>query len=69
MGHKLKIVGWLSIGALAGALYEGKDLEKAGVTATYAFIGILGATLVQALLAISIIIAFLIALFVSSIFV
>jgi len=48
------------VGALGGALYEGQTMEKASRAAIYSVIGMLGATVVQLILAVSIIVAFVI---------
>ena len=50
------------IGALLGALYEGKDTQRAGTIALLSVVGTLGATVVQLLLGIAIILAFFLAL-------
>lgn len=52
------------LGALAGALYEGKTGGQAGRAAVFSVFGLLGATLVQFVLAVGIIAAFFAALIV-----
>jgi len=47
-------------GALGGALYEGQSMEKASRAALYAVIGMVGATVVQLVLAVAMILAFII---------
>jgi len=48
------------VGALGGALYEGQSMEKASRAALYAVVGMVGATVVQFLLAVTMILAFII---------
>lgn len=47
-------------GSLGGALYEGKSMEKASRAALYSVIGMVGATVVQLVLAVTMIVAFFI---------
>lgn len=47
------------VGALLGALYEGQSPHRAARTALFAIIGLVGATLVQFFVAVSLIITFL----------
>lgn len=56
----LGLVGGAFLGALAGALYEGQDSRAATKTAVYSILGIIGGTLVQLVIGISMIVAFLI---------
>lgn len=48
------------LGALGGALYEGNSMEIASRAAMYSVIGMVGATVVQLVLAIAMIVAFII---------
>lgn len=47
------------VGALLGALYEGQTPQRAARTAAFAIIGLVGATFVQLVVALSLIITFL----------
>jgi uncharacterized protein YqgC (DUF456 family) len=52
------------IGAVVGALYEGKSIDKAGKVALFSLLGVLGAKIVQLVLALSVIVAFILAVFI-----
>jgi uncharacterized protein len=56
----LGLVAGAFLGALAGAMYEGQDSAAATKTAVYSIIGIIGGTLVQLVIGISMIAAFLV---------
>lgn len=49
------------VGVVAGALYEGKNLNQAGKTAFFSILGILGARIIQLIMALSVIVAFIVA--------
>ena len=51
------------IGVLIGALYEGKTLNQAGKTVFFSILGILGAKIIQLIIALGVIIAFIVAVF------
>lgn len=52
-------------GSFLGAIYEGNSPDKASRAAVFSILGLLGAKILQLLLAIGIIVAFLIILFVN----
>jgi len=54
------VIGAL-VGALLGAMYEGKTAHQAGRAVLFSFLGMIGARVLQLLLAIGMIVAFLIA--------
>ena len=54
------VIGAL-VGAFLGALYEGKTFQEAERTALFSFLGVVGARILQLLLATGIIVAFLVA--------
>jgi len=58
----LGLVAGVVLGAMLGAIYEGKSSSEAGRAAFGSIVGIVGAKLLQLLLAIAIIIVFLMAL-------
>lgn len=51
------------IGVLLGALYEGKTLNQAGKTVLFSILGILGAKIIQLILALGVIITFIVTIF------
>lgn len=55
----LGLMPGLFIGALIGALYEGKTLQGASKTAFFSLLGIVGAKAIQAVLAVGMLAAFL----------
>ncbi len=59
IGGPLMMVPGLFIGALAGALLEGKTLQGASKAAFFSLLGVVGAKVVQVVLAIGMIMAFL----------
>lgn len=60
-GGPLGMVVGAFLGALTGALYEGKDAAQAGRAALFSLVGLIGATVVQLVLALGMIGAFLLA--------
>lgn len=64
LGGPLGLLIGTFAGALLGALYEGASAKRAATTAILAIIGTLGATIVQLLLGLAIIVAFFLAIFV-----
>lgn len=59
IGGPLGLVPGLFIGALVGALYEGKTLQGAGKAAFFSVLGVIGAKVIQAVLAVGMVVAFL----------
>lgn len=64
IGGPVAILIGAFIGALVGALIEGKTHQQATKVAIWSVVGIIGATLFQFLIAISMVIAFFIAVFI-----
>jgi uncharacterized protein YqgC (DUF456 family) len=59
IGGPLWLVPGLFVGALIGALYEGKTLAGASKAAFFSLLGVIGAKVIQMILAIGMVVAFL----------